>query len=94
MNGKNLIEKLSKALDLEAEPIPGKPLIEILFNQAVLVENHCGVVSYSTEQVIIKTKAGYIIICGSELKLGRMSCEQLRICGIIDSVQMKGRKVC
>lgn len=94
MKGKHILERISQALELESEPIAGKPLIEIIYNRSVLVENHCGVVSYSTNRVIIKTKVGLIFIGGSGLRLSRMSCDQLRICGIIDSIELKGKKEC
>lgn len=87
-----IYNKIARMFDLENEPIPGMPLIEIVSDQSVLVENHCGVISYSPEQIAIKTKSGCVLITGSGLVLNRMSCELLRICGRIEKVEMKGRR--
>ncbi len=90
--GKNyLLERVAKAMDLSNEPIPGKPLVEIVGSRSVLIENHCGVLSYSKEQVTVKTKNGHICICGSGMVLTKMSKDQLRICGNIKNVELCGR---
>ena len=91
MERKHLLEALAHSMDLTTEPIPGKPLVEIVGDQSVLIENHCGVVSYCTQQVTVRTKQGCIVVCGSGLVLKRMSKEQLCIFGKIANVQLMGR---
>lgn len=91
MSEKHLFEKVARAVDLGGEPTPGKPLVEIVGERAVLIENHCGVISYNTEAVCVKTKRGCICVHGSGLVLTRMSKEQLRICGTIRNVELRGR---
>ncbi len=91
MKNQNMFERVAKAMDLSNEPVPGKPLIEIVGSRSVLVENHCGVLSYSKEQVSVKTKNGCISISGSNLILTKMSKEQLRVCGNICKVELFGR---
>lgn len=92
MANKHLLEKVARAVDLSGEPIPGMPLVEIVGERAVLIENHCGVISYSQERVAVKTKGGCICVLGSGLVLTRMSKEQLRICGTIRTIELCGRK--
>lgn len=92
MANKHLLEKVARAVDLSGEPIPGMPLVEIVGERAVLIENHCGVISYSQERVAVKTKSGCICVLGSGLVLTRMSKEQLRICGTIRTIELCGRK--
>lgn len=92
MANKHLLEKVAKAVELSGEPIPGKPLVEIVGQRAVLIENHCGVISYSLERVTVKTKGGCICVIGSGLVLNRMTKEQLRICGTIRTIELCGRK--
>lgn len=87
---KHLLEALAQSMDLSTEPIPGKPLVEIVGDQSVLIENHCGVLAYCTNQVVVKTKQGCICVHGCDLILKRMSKEQLRICGKISNVQLLG----
>ena len=91
MSDKHLFERVARAVDLGSEPIPGKPLVEIIGEGAVLIENHCGVISYSSETVCVKTKRGCICVHGAGLTLTKMSKELLRICGKIQNVELRGR---
>ncbi len=91
MGQRHFMERMMQAMDLGTEPIPGKPLIEIVGNTAVLIENHCGIISYSKECVTVKTKGGCICVHGSGLVLNKMSKELLRICGRIQNVELRGR---
>lgn len=91
MGRRQIFERMMRAMDLNGEPIPGKPLIEIIGNTSLLIENHCGIVSYSKECVTIKTKGGCICVQGSGLVINKMSKEVLRICGRIQNVELRGR---
>ena len=92
MANHHLFEKVARAVDLSGEPVPGKPLVEIVGERAVLIENHCGVISYSPDTVAVKTKSGFILVHGCGLVLTKMSKEQLRICGTIRNVELRGRQ--
>ena len=89
MDKKHLLERMAEVADLSNEPIPGKPLIEIVSDHSVLIENHCGVMSYSMECVSVKTQYGCIIVNGSNMVLKKMSCDQLRIYGNIYRVELR-----
>lgn len=89
MDKKGFFDRVAMAADLDNEPIPGKTLIEIVSDSSVLIENHCGVISYSTECVSVKTKQGCVIISGSRLFLRKMSIEQLKICGTVCKVELR-----
>lgn len=86
----NLWGRLAWVADLPDEPIPGKPLVEILDSSRVLIENHCGVCEYGQNLIRIKTKSGSICVCGNHLELARMTKGQLVISGAIESVQLCG----
>lgn len=73
---------------LQAQPLPGKPLIEILGTNRVLIENHRGIVGYSLSEVTTRVDFGLIIISGDHLTLSMMNREQLVISGEIDSIQL------
>lgn len=83
-----LFGRLAWAADLPDEPIPGKPLVEIMDRSRVLIENHCGVCEYGRNFIRIKTKSGSICVCGNRLELARMTKGQLVISGEIESVQL------
>ena len=50
MKNRHLMERVLEAVDLSTEPVPGKTLIEIVDNRSILIENHCGVISYGKER--------------------------------------------
>lgn len=91
MNKKQFFERMAIATDLDNEPIPGKTIIEVVSDSSVLIENHCGVISYSTDNVTVKTKHGCIVVNGSQLVLRKMTSEQLKICGTIFKVELRRR---
>lgn len=83
-----LLGRLAFETDLPDEPIPGKPLVEIMDRSRVLIENHCGVCEYGGNLIRVKTKSGSICVCGSGLELARMTKGQLVITGQVESVQL------
>lgn len=82
------MERLTKAVDLQEEPIPGLPVIELAGDRRVLIENHGGVTEYRPERIRVKVKFGQVCICGQCLALSKMSKEQLIVSGRIQSVEL------
>ena len=68
--------------------VPGVPLIEIIADHRVLIENHRGVHRYTREQICVQTSLGMIRIDGKKLFLEKMSKDQLTIIGKIDAVSL------
>jgi len=81
-------ERLSIGMDLPGESLPTLPLIEIVGEHRVLVENHKGVIGYSDGEICVKVKFGFIRISGSQLMLSKLTKQQLVISGFIDSVSL------
>lgn len=89
---RNFIDRIATAVDLQDEPIPGMPLVEIAGERRVLIENHRGVLEYGTERIRVKVKFGHVCVCGSGLELARMNRGQLVISGVVNEVQLiRGR---
>lgn len=86
---KHLMERITAAADLQGEPIPGLPLVEIAGDRRVLIEHHCGVTQYGRCRISVKVKFGTVVICGSELELTRMTAQQLIVTGRIECVQLE-----
>ena len=85
-----IVDRISRAVDIPSEPLFHLPLVEIVGQKRVLIENHQGVVQYSNSQIGIKVSYGRLCVCGRELKLLQMSKERLVITGCIDGIQMYG----
>jgi len=81
------------AADLDTEPRPGEPLVEMAGQGRVLIENHMGVMGYGTEEICVKVKFGQVIVSGTKMILSRMTQSQLLITGCIDSVRFCRREV-
>ena len=88
MKSDSWMHRLTMAADLPDEPIPGRPLVEIIDHSRVLIENHKGVTEYGANLICVKVKFGFIRICGSHLELSRMTKGQLIITGSIDTIQL------
>lgn len=67
------------------------PIVELVGKSRLLIENHQGVLSYSTKEIRIKVSYGCVIASGENLQLMEMSRVKLAICGIIDGLQILGR---
>ena len=90
---KYIWDRVAVAADLSGEPMPKQSLIEIAGERRVIIENHCGVIGYGTDEICVKMRSGNIIVCGKGLELVRMTKEQLVIMGTIDCVRLcKGGK--
>lgn len=87
------LERLADRAELETEPLPMQPIVEIAGDRRVLVENHGGVRAYSNEKILINVRFGVVCICGCGLELIRMTKEQLIIRGRIDSVSLQRRNL-
>ena len=92
MDRSGIWEKMARVVDLSTEPVPGKSLVEIVGDSAVLIENHCGILSFDTEKIVVKTKTGCLCITGSCMHVSKMTKEQMRICGRIFGVEIRGRR--
>ena len=67
--------------------IPGCPLIEIMGNDRILVENHRGLIGYHNGEICIKTKSFMIRITGRDLGVSKMTDQDLVVHGTIEAVQ-------
>ncbi len=84
----NFFDRAALGADLPAETAPTQTLIEIAGEHRVLVENHKGVTVYGCNRIHIKSTYGLVCVCGNNLKLARMTKQQLVITGRIEGVSL------
>ena len=87
-----LLEKVVLGADLSGEALPGLPLLELVGECRVLIENHFGVSNYSCNEICVKVAYGIIRILGDKLELARMTKQQLVITGVIDDISLQRRE--
>lgn len=92
-NRNKIMERIPFMMDLPTESMPGQPLVELVGEGRVLIENHCGVTEYSCSEIRARVKYGQLCVSGSGLQLACMTKHQLVITGQIDSISLlRGRK--
>ena len=82
-------EQVAERLDLPPL-ITGMPVVELTGKRQLFMEQHRGVLSYSTELVEINGGSLVVRVVGAELQLLAMTETELRIGGRIDRVELVG----
>lgn len=83
---KGILRSLAKRLDIPQDIILDLPRITMLGNKQVLIENHKGIIEYTTSLVRIKMSEGELIIHGTQLLLGNLQAEQILVEGTVREV--------
>ena len=83
------MRQLLDRADLVEESLPRQPLVELLSDSRVLIENHCGVTEYGTERICVRMRFGFVSITGCGLHLGQMSRQRLVIIGRIHAIEVQ-----
>lgn len=88
---KSILEQVLHGSELYSQPLPSVPLVEIVGNKRVLIENHTCIDSYCAQEICIRVKYGCIIVKGDHLFLDYMSPEKLVITGCICCIHLNCR---
>jgi len=78
--------KLINAFELPKEVVMNLPLITLIGNEDLTIENFKGILEYSEELLRINTTAGIVRIEGRKLVLKQVTSENIVISGVIDKV--------
>lgn len=76
-------KQLANTLDLPKELLLDYPLTSFIGNEELMIQNHKGIIEYTSEVIRVKTKIGPLKIEGKHLYINKMSPETLIITGII-----------
>jgi len=85
---KNLEYFLAHYLELPKELVMGLPRITMLGDIQIIVENHRGIIEYTTEKVRIGTSIGELHVIGSDLALRTIFPEEIAVDGKIRSIAL------
>ena len=61
--------------------------ITLVGNLQLYVENHKGIIEYSTGLIRINTKSGILVVTGSDLSIRTIVIEEIIVVGRIDKVE-------
>ena len=74
---------------LSAQPLPGMPILELMEDRRVLIENHSGVRAYTDSHIAVGVRYGAMHIEGEHLEIVKMTDNQLVICGSIHAIRLE-----
>lgn len=77
---------MTEALELPKEIMLDLPLISLVGQEEVTIENYKGILEYSEEMVRIGTTAGILSLKGRGLCLKQLSAECMVVTGKVDSL--------
>ncbi len=76
-----------EALELPKDLVYGAVLINVTGRRELLVENYRGILEYSTECIRLQAKDCRVCITGKNLNIEYYTNEEMKICGMIKSIQ-------
>jgi len=84
----DLIKKgIADLLELPRDIVLDLPKITLVGSLQIYIENHRGIIEYSTGIVKINTKAGILVVTGTNLTIRTIVVEEIIIVGHIDRVE-------
>ena len=83
-----LLEKTARVFDLPVDALAGLPRLELVGDGELRMENHRGILSYSTDEIHISGGAFGVRVSGEELELRTMNSLELLITGRIRAVEL------
>lgn len=78
---------LVDALELPKEIILNLPKVTVIGNVQCYIENHRGVIEYSSERVRVAINSGELIVSGADLFIRYMANEEIAVDGTINGIQ-------
>jgi sporulation protein YqfC len=83
----NIKSSISDSLELPKEVILNIPVLKVVGKNDVYIENHKGIVEYSSEILRINSEIGIIKIVGKNLYIKEINREELFIFGDINMIE-------
>ena len=71
--------RLGQMCDLSRDVVAGLPVISMLGDCEVFIENYRGILEYSSEYLKVSTKIGNIRVSGSNLVIYHMNQDEIQI---------------
>ena len=81
--------EMSDILEIPSDVLMDLPKIILLGDVQVFIENHRGIVEYSSDRVRIHVKEYEVVIIGENLRLKNVFTDEIQVEGKINGVQLK-----
>ena len=83
----NIKSRISDSLELPKEVILNIPVLKVVGKNDIYIENHKGIVEYSSELLRINSEIGIIKIVGKNLYIKEINREELFIIGEVNIIE-------
>jgi sporulation protein YqfC len=82
----NITEQIADSLDLPKDVVLGFPFISMCGNRELYIDNHMGILSYESGQIVVRTKHDPIRIQGKNLLIVYYTKDSIRLTGQITDI--------
>ncbi len=82
--------RLGQMCKLSRDVVAGLPVISMLGDCEIFIENYKGILEYTSEYLKISTRLGNIKVSGSNLLIYHMNQDEILLKGCIGKVSLKG----
>ncbi|EYE88120.1 sporulation protein YqfC [Fervidicella metallireducens AeB] len=83
----NIKERFSASLELPKEVLSETPVIKIIGNNEIYIENHKGILEYGTNRIRINTVLGVLVIEGYNFEISEINQEDIKITGFTEAIE-------
>lgn len=87
--GRKTLRKIDSMLEMPKEIYSNEPKITITGFEELLIENYKGILEYEDYYIRISTHIGILNINGFNLKLKKMTEDDIKVMGKIESVDIE-----
>ncbi|GBG56371.1 hypothetical protein SPFL3102_00169 [Sporomusaceae bacterium FL31] len=81
------LQRLAGLLEIPQDIVMDLPRITMLGNKQLLIENHKGIIEYTSSLIRIKLNQGELIVTGTDLTLGNLQVEQILVEGTVGELK-------
>ena len=82
-------EKIADYCELPKDVVLGAPILSLVGNRQLQIENFKNIMEYTEEHIQIQCKNYILCILGKRLLISCYTKEELSICGKIDEIKFK-----
>ncbi len=79
--------RVSDAVNIPKDVMLGVPLVKMIGQEEVCIENYRGITEYTDSFIRIQTKIGCIRLCGKQLEIQYYTNDEMKVVGIIESLE-------
>ena len=87
MKEKMLKNSMAKAADIPKDVVFGVPIVTVLGQIEICIENYRGIIEYTDLLIRVQTKIGQIKIIGKKLQIEYYTNDEMKVTGRITSIE-------